>query len=442
MKNNQNNKKFSLLSRLTLKIILAIVLMLSLSISAFAAISQIISVYVNDINAATYAIEVTEATSGNSVDTTYVCPAADENIHSFTLKAEGSASTGYGIITIGDNQYITTQIDKGESITIYIKAAENTQIEFASSWGKSTFYNEGNFEQLTEDGESIIVNPFAGKKISVMGDSISTYTGWSDARPITSEECKYRYGEAYYGPAGGDFHNTEFLVTDTWWHQAATQLGAEILVSNAGNSTGLLYASYPANAEWQRYLQEMLAYKTRPYYLGTDEADPDIIALYIGSSDVARYSISKFGSVDDIDFDTLIADNGDGSYTYAEPVTVAEAYAILLHKVSVTYPEAEVYCFMVVPNAGGYLSTCNSRLALTYPYNEMIKGVAGYYGAITVDLLSAFQLDPDGDGVAIQEDWDKFKTYFHEDPHPNADGFDVITECFVSAVLENSKYNK
>lgn len=68
-----------------------------------------------------------------------------------------------------------------------------------------------------------------GKYISVMGDSISTYTGWSDSKPITSEDCKYRYGEAYYGPVGGDFHNTELVVEDTWWHQAAEELGAEIL---------------------------------------------------------------------------------------------------------------------------------------------------------------------------------------------------------------------
>lgn len=91
--------------------------------------------------------------------------------------------------------------------------------------------------------------PLSGKYISIIGDSISTYTGWSDIRPITSEDCTYRYGEAYYGPVGGDFHNTELLVDDTWWYQAAQELGAEILVSNAGNSTGLLYAAYPNNLE-------------------------------------------------------------------------------------------------------------------------------------------------------------------------------------------------
>lgn len=276
-----------------------------------------------------------------------------------------------------------------------------------------------------------------GKYISVLGDSISTYTGWSDAEPITDPDCKYRFGEAYYGPAGGDFHNTDMLVSDTWWHQAATELGAEILMVNSGNSTGLLYASYPANAEWQHYLQDMLAYKSRPYYLGKDGKAPDIIALYIGSNEVGKMKPQDYGSVDQVDFASLIS-KGENGYVYATPTTVAEAYCILLHKVSVTYPNAEVYCFTVVPNAGGGLVHANKRLASVLPFNEMVKGVAAHYGAIVVDLLDAFRLDPNQDGVATQADWDTFKTYYHEDPHPNAAGFDVITRAFVTTIRENT----
>ena len=285
-------------------------------------------------------------------------------------------------------------------------------------------------------------NPFYGKYISILGDSISTYTGWSDVNPITSEDCVNRYGEAYYGPVGGDFHNTDLLVTDTWWHQAADKLGAEILMSNAGNSTGLLCASYPANADWDLYLKEMLAYKSRPYYLGKDGINPDIIALYIGSNEVARATKSQFGSIDDVDFETLIIENEDGTYTYATPQTVAEAYCIMLHKIQVTYPNAEIYCFAVVPNAGGYLKTINSRVGNAILFNEMVKGVANHYGAIVVDLFEAFNVDPDGDGVVVQEDFDVFQTHFNNDPHPTASGFDVITDCFVDAVKNNSKYNQ
>lgn len=282
--------------------------------------------------------------------------------------------------------------------------------------------------------------PLEGKTISILGDSISTYTGWSDAKPITDASCTNRFGEAYYGPTGGEFHNTDMLVTDTWWHQAATALGAEILMSNAGNSTGLFYASYPANADWDLYLKEMLAWKSRPYYLGDNGQSPDIIALYIGSNEVARLKSGDLGSIDDVDFSTLITKNADGTYTYATPKTIAESYCILMHKIKVTYPNAEVYCFAVVPSAGGYLSTVNTRLKSTVPFNEMVRGVAEYHGAHMVELLDEFQLDPDGDGVAVQEDFDTFQTYFHNDPHPNAAGFDVITRAFVSSVMANSKY--
>ncbi len=284
-------------------------------------------------------------------------------------------------------------------------------------------------------------NLFAGKTISIMGDSISTYTGWSDKYPITDESCTNRYGEAYYGPEGGDFHNTDMLVSDTWWYQAAEQTKAKILVSNAGNSTGVFAASYPANAGWDLYLKEMLAWKSRPYHLGLGSKKPDIIALYIGSNEVARCKVSEMGSIDQVNFDQLVSRNSDGTYTYATPATVAEAYCILLHKISVTYPKAEVYCFQVLPNAGGTVVTGNKRMPPVVAFNDMLEGVAAHFGAIIVDLPAAFNLDPDEDGVVTEETWNTFKTYFHNDPHPNAEGFDVITKAFVNTAARYSRYS-
>lgn len=381
--------------------------------------------------------------AGNTIKNKYVCPETKDNVHEFTLTASGKNKGGYVVIKIEDKKYYTEQIAQNESMKLFIQAEEGTEIKFSFNWGKSLANKS---DELYGNGDTIAFaekkNPFAGKKISIMGDSISTYMGWSDKYPLTDEDCAFRYGEPYYGPVGSDCHNTELLVTDTWWHQAATQLGAEILVSNAGNSTGVFHASYPANADWDQYLKDMLAYKTRPYHMGTAEEDPDIIALYIGSNEIARVSAAQQGSNDAIDYSQLIKENADGTYTYADPKTVAEGYAILLHKLEVTYPEAEIYCFTVVPNSGGYLSTINKRMAPCVAFNEMLKGVAAHYDAIVVDIFDEFQLDPDGDGVAQQEDFDVFKTYFNGDPHPNASGFDVITKRFVETVLANSKYNK
>lgn len=289
------------------------------------------------------------------------------------------------------------------------------------------------FQAALPAGEAVDEKILTGKTISVIGDSISTYYGYSDRYPITDEGYTYRYAEPYYGPAGSDCHNTELLVTDTWWHQAATQLGAEILVSNASNSTGLLFAS-AANPDWQQYLQDMLVYKTRPYHLGVNGRQPDVIALYIGSNEAAKTPVTSYGSIDDVDFDTLIQ-RTEGGYAYATPVTVAESYCIMLHKIRATYPDAMVYCFTVVPNSSGTMTVMEKRLNSASRLNEMITGVAAYFDCPVVDLAAAFALDPDGDGKMTQTDLDLFKTFFNNDPHPNAKGFDVITECFVNTVL-------
>ncbi|MBR5501421.1 MAG: SGNH/GDSL hydrolase family protein, partial [Oscillospiraceae bacterium] len=242
----------------------------------------------------------------------------------------------------------------------------------------------------------------SGLNISVMGDSISTYAGWSDSEYLTDASCTHRYGEAYYGPVGGDYHNTDLLVTDTWWHQAATELGANILMSNASNSTGLFSVPDWASSaydDWELWLHEFLAWKSRPYFMGKDGVAPDIIALYIGSNEAGRTPVSQMGSVYDVDFAALIQDNGDSTYTYTEPATVAEAYCILLHKLSVTYPNAEIYCFTAVPSAGGNASTGNSRMARAIAFNKMVREVANYHSAILVDVYEEFNIDPDDDGV-------------------------------------------
>lgn len=342
--------------RVITRVPVAVLLLCAMAVTAFAYFTSAKTAFVREIPAAVYGAEVCEQISGAVVEGDYVCPKAEGDLHSFTITASGSASTGYCAITLGEDTYTTEQIAPGTSITLTIRAEAGSVIRFTPSWGTAS----GDLHY--GDGDTIAPNPFAGLTISVLGDSISTYTGWSDAEPITDESCRFRYGEAYYGPEGGDFHNTDMVVEDTWWHQAAQELGAEILRVNSGNSTGLLIASYPANADWDQYLKEMLAYKSRPYYLGTEDRDPDIIALYIGSNEVARASVSQMGSIETTDLDALIVENEDGSFTYAEPETVAEAYCILLHKISVTYPDAEVYCFAVLPNSGGYLSTVNKRL--------------------------------------------------------------------------------
>lgn len=57
-----------------------------------------------------------------------------------------------------------------------------------------------------------------------------------------------------------------------------------------------------------------------------------------------------------------------------------------------------------------------------------------------MDIFDEFALDPDYDAVASDADVKTFQSFFYNDPHPNARGFDVISRRFVSTILENSRF--
>jgi len=240
--------------------------------------------------------------------------------------------------------------------------------------------------------------PLSGRTISILGDSISTYFGVSDAEPITDEGVEHRIGEPYYGPVGEDVHCTDYQLEDMWWYQAAEETGAEILMVNSGNSTGVYIANYPADADWDAYLKDMRGYLTRPNHLGKDGKSPDIIALYLGSAEAGGLAVSNYGSVSDVNFDELITKSGDG-YSYNEPTNLAEAYCIMMHKIKTNYPQAEIYCFKVIPNSGGTAATGTTRMERVNAFNKLVDEVSAYFHAITVDLPAEFNIDSNGDGT-------------------------------------------
>ena len=101
---------------------------------------------------------------------------------------------------------------------------------------------------------------------------------------------------------------------------------------------------------------------------------------------------------------------------YAAPATSMEAYAIILHKIAQRYPEAEVYCFTLLPRVNSANQPTN--------INQDIRQLAEHFGAVTVDLYNC--------GVQANS------THMGDNLHPNSAGMDAMTNAFVSAVLKNS----
>lgn len=108
--------------------------------SAFAWYNSQQTSPVAAINSTTYSLSVKIGGevrgTCNSIDSvTYTCPLAQNDMHTFTLEATGTAANGYCIIDVGNGTVYIANVTKGESRTLSIRAARGTVISFTASWG-------------------------------------------------------------------------------------------------------------------------------------------------------------------------------------------------------------------------------------------------------------------------------------------------------------------
>lgn len=114
---------------------------------------------------------------------------------------------------------------------------------------------------------------FVGKKISILGDSISTYKGYIPS----SYSAFYPYPTADFGD-----------VNQTWWMQVINTLGATLLKNNSWGGSCVAEGTGSSSTTNDSRLKELL--------FGTEQ--PDIIIIFMGSNDCASASVSleKFDS--------------------------------------------------------------------------------------------------------------------------------------------------
>ena len=256
-------------------------------------------------------------------------------------------------------------------------------------------------EETTETG-------FKGKTISILGDSISTYIGVSNDATVNSTLAG---GAVYYNGVRHDVYQE-----DTWWQQTIDQLGMELLVNNSWSGGCILNKS---NGVQGAYIDRCVQLHN------TAGAEPDIIAVYLGTNDF--WFANTLGTAAAIQYDTLITASDDG-FCYAEPKTACEAYAIMLHKMKQRYPNAEIYCFTLLP----WNNLSASKVQLFQRVITSITQIANRFDAYTVDLYNDCGIKADKN----------FDFYLADNAlHPSHAGMDAITGCFVSTLLQNSQYS-
>ncbi len=179
-------------------------------------------------------------------------------------------------------------------------------------------------------------------KVSVLGDSISTFGGIS--------------------PADGVYYHADFALQtgvaspeDTWWQQVITALGGTLLVNHSYAGSSICRDGYqPASSPW------------RLAKLRQGDTLPDVILIWSGLNDVA---------------------------SYRKPEAFGQDYRDMLATLQAQYPQAQIHCGTlcegVLPNP--YIAPFMNFKQCTPlgEYNAEIRVAVAEAGAVLIDLAQA-----------------------------------------------------
>lgn len=304
-----------------------------------------------------------------------------------------SSATELEIIDASKNQILT--IDRTRNIQT--ENFNSLDVNGMSLLHYSTHYNlavsDPNGNLIFKD----VPNKLKGKKVSIIGDSISSISGYSPT------------GYATYYP-----RSDVQTVNDMWWQMLIDELDMQLLVNAswsgsrvAGDSQGTAFAA----CSDQRIAD-----------IASGGNTPDIILVYISTNDWAnspQVPIGSFDSTDDIPAEGVIFD-------------ICKAYALMLYKIRTTYPAADVFC---LTNFEGRLvddtsyPILNTNSQSIHQVNHAIMEVAHIFGAEVIDLETI--------GVHF---WNTATYMWDGTLHPNKTGMKLIKEAAKVQMME--KYYK
>lgn len=244
--------------------------------------------------------------------------------------------------------------------------------------------------QTTENG-----NGAAPRKVSILGDSISTFDGWIPE------------GYACYFPMSGDVTEVE----QTWWQIALQNTGMELCVN--GSSSGSTCVGDSTSADDCRY--GCGDYRIGDL-IGANGCFPDVIIVYMGTNDFMKA--------------VPLGDN-DGTQTVEEGVieNFSDAYCLMLDKLIASYPNAEIYCCNLPamgvwgPESGPVFVPFVNSLELTpADYGKQIAIIAEAKGCQLIDLQNC--------GITTENlEW-----YVSDGVHLNPDGMELVGSAVERAV--------
>ncbi|MBO5868778.1 MAG: hypothetical protein J6Q54_07720, partial [Oscillospiraceae bacterium] len=278
-------------------------------------------------------------------------------------------------------------------------------------------------DTCTSCGAVNLLALLGGKYVSVLGDSISTFNGYSnDATGNTTiggNGPRYDAGAADTKP--GSYCLLE-SVDDTWWMHFANRSGMNLLVNNSWAGSQVFGGkTSDGRVIPAAYLDRCvnLHDNTLENNPGNAPIHPDVIFVYLGINDY-NFNRSKVGTAA-VDYAGLV--NSDG--TYVTPTTFGEAYGIMLHKMRNAYPNAQIVAKTLLPQ-----NLYSVDKTAWEQHNACIRAAAEYYDIPLVDLA---------ENCAIT--WENFSSYMIDKIHPTTAGMKLISDCIAAELSSYFKEN-
>lgn len=220
-----------------------------------------------------------------------------------------------------------------------------------------------------------------GKTVSFLGDSITTYEGWSNNTGHNST----------LGNNATKYNNTIMNVNSTWWKQTINELQLSLCVNNSCDASRVTDTN-----------SNLTNGMTRSKQLHRDDGkQPDIIIVYLGTNDLGN--------------DVFLKENS-GTDNFIP------AYNVMLENIKTTYPDADIFVCTLLPEGR---NNENELLA----YNEAIKELAVDAGVNVIDLYADSGINR-ANYLQYVINEDKFTV------HPNEAGMDKISDTVVKALTE------
>lgn len=272
---------------------------------------------------------------------------------------------------------------------VCISKTDETTLSVSECTNVSVIQTDDTKEE--SDITKIFETEYQGKKVSILGDSISTYSGYIPS----GNRSRYPLGDVA-------------TVNDTWWMNVIARLGLDIGVNNSWAGSLVSWDGTTETADIGN--GKSLASTERIQSLGSN-GNPDIILIFGGANDIGR----------EVELGDLLTPDYSSDIESLPINTFSAAYMTMIIRTQKIYPAAKIIC--ISPCFSDYDSYPEYTAENLNNYVSVIEKICDICGVSLIDcrelgINMANINDNTSDGL-----------------HPNKNGMKLIADRVIKAII-------